>query len=248
MRGTALVKADTYYLPDPKAALSLRYRIVPEAGGGARSRIRENSERSSGRDDQDNSRILTNSATSGSEPMTSTAVAEGNITNVAEWYFQDVIRLPNLKPGKYMIEGSLVAADGKALGPLSAAIEKKDEARAFPEWWGKKFGNIERVLPPFTAMTRHADEVKCWGRTYTDYAMYLFERAYREGGVVSTYWDLTFPILTNSLLSGLSYRLPDGRVQPGYNGWNCRRFFMRLHALQQDHGLNPGCTCGLEMV
>ena len=129
VRGTALVKADTYYLPDPKAAQSLRYRIVPEAGGSA--------------------------------------VAEGNITNVAEWYFQDVIRLPNLKPGKYTIEGSLVLADGKTLGPLSATIEKKDEARAFPEWWGKKFGNIERVLPPFTAMTRQGDEVTCWGRTYT---------------------------------------------------------------------------------
>jgi len=79
-----------------------------------------------------------------------------------------------------------------------------------------------------------------WNETYTDYAMYLFDRAFREGGVVSTYWDLTFPILYDSLLSGLCYRLPDGRVQPGYNGWNVRRFFMRLWALQHDHGLNPG--------
>ncbi len=81
-----------------------------------------------------------------------------------------------------------------------------------------------------------------WNDTYTDYAMYLLDRAFTEGGVVSTYWDLTFPILYDSLLCGLSYRLEDGRVQSGYNGWNCRRFFMRLWAMQQDHGLNPGCT------
>jgi hypothetical protein len=79
-----------------------------------------------------------------------------------------------------------------------------------------------------------------WNETYIDYAMYLFDRAYREGGVRSTYWDLSFPIPCDSLLSGLAYRLPDGRVQQGYNDWNVRRFFMRLWSLAHDHGLNPG--------
>ncbi len=56
----------------------------------------------------------------------------------------------------------------------------------------------------------------------------------------STYWDLAFPLRNNNLLSGLAYQLPDGRVQSGYNGWNLRRFFMRLYALQADAGLVPG--------
>ncbi|MFG0247319.1 MAG: hypothetical protein ACF8OB_00415, partial [Phycisphaeraceae bacterium JB051] len=83
-------------------------------------------------------------------------------------------------------------------------------------------------------------EPDTWNETYTDYAMTLFEPAFTDGGVRSTYWDLMFPILNKSLLSGLAYRLPDGRVQSGYNGWNLRRFFMRLHALQYDAGLVPG--------
>ena len=112
----ALVKADSYYLPDPKAAKALKYRVTAETGGAP--------------------------------------VAEGAITNVAEWYFQDLIALPALKEGKYRIEGSLELADGRTLGPLSATIEKKDESKAFPEWWGRKFGNVERVLPPFEAMKR----------------------------------------------------------------------------------------------
>ena len=81
-----------------------------------------------------------------------------------------------------------------------------------------------------------------WNPRYTDYAMYLFDRAFGEGGVVSTYWDLSFPILFHSPLSGLSYRLPDGRWQPGYNSLNCRRFFQRLWAVQDKHGLNPGAV------
>jgi hypothetical protein len=81
-----------------------------------------------------------------------------------------------------------------------------------------------------------------WNESYVDYAMYLFDRAFREGGIVSTYWDLSFPILFNNPLSGLTYRLPDGRWQPGYNSLNCRRFFQHLWAVQDKHGLNPGAV------
>lgn len=81
-----------------------------------------------------------------------------------------------------------------------------------------------------------------WNPSYIDYAMWLLDRAYREGGVVSSYWDLSFPIYNNSPLSGLAYRLPDGRMQPGYNSLNCRRFFQRLWAVQDKNGLNPGCV------
>ncbi len=81
-----------------------------------------------------------------------------------------------------------------------------------------------------------------WNPLYIDYAMCLFEPAFRDGGVRSTYWDLAFPRLFKNLLGGLAYQLPDGRVQAGYNGWNLRRFFMRLHALKYDAGLVPGAT------
>ncbi len=43
----------------------------------------------------------------------------------------------------------------------------------------------------------------------------------------STYWDITFPTMFDDPLSGLAYRLPDGRIQRGYNGLNLRRFMMR---------------------
>ena len=81
-----------------------------------------------------------------------------------------------------------------------------------------------------------------WNPSYTDYAMYLFSPAFKDGGVRHTYWDLAFPRPYKNPLGGLSYLLPDGREQRGYNGWNLRRFFMRLHSLQYDAGLVPGAN------
>ena len=85
-------------------------------------------------------------------------------------------------------------------------------------------------------------EPDTWHKSYTDYAMYLFEAAFNRGGVRSTYWDLTFPKLFTDPLSGLAYTLPDGRIQSGYHGWNLRKFFMRLNALQANAGLLPGAN------
>jgi len=79
-----------------------------------------------------------------------------------------------------------------------------------------------------------------WNETYTDYAMTLFAPAFKNGGVRHTYWDIAMPMLFDDLLSGLAYRLPDGRIQRGYNGWNIRRFMMRLYSLQDEAGLVPG--------
>jgi len=73
-----------------------------------------------------------------------------------------------------------------------------------------------------------------------DYYLYLADRAFREGGLRTIYWDIFFPIEHRSLQNGMAYRLPDGRTQPGYAGWNTRRFLMRLYALMHDHGLAPG--------
>ncbi len=81
-----------------------------------------------------------------------------------------------------------------------------------------------------------------WNESFIDYCIYLFDRAFREGGVVSTYWDITFPILHDNLLGGLGYELPDGRIQKSYGGFNIRRFFQRLHAAAYDNKLLPGCN------
>ncbi|MGA2620043.1 MAG: glycoside hydrolase domain-containing protein [Thermoguttaceae bacterium] len=146
VRNLLLLKADSYYLPDPAQAKTLRYRLRPQ---GAKR-----------------------------------ALVEGEVTNVAEWYYQDVVKLPSLRPGKYEVSAELVLRDGRTLGPLVSTIEKKDEAQAFPEWWGKKFGNVERVLPPFTPIVCKGDDIDCWGRCYTLNALGLPGALVSQGGAV----------------------------------------------------------------
>jgi hypothetical protein len=85
------------------------------------------------------------------------------------------------------------------LGPMTGAFEKKDEAKAFAPWWGRKAGDTERVLPPYSALRRRGNTVAClgreedeayayfgsewegpsdtWNETCTDHAMTLFEPA-----------------------------------------------------------------------
>ncbi|MEI6970845.1 MAG: glycoside hydrolase domain-containing protein [bacterium] len=104
--------------------------------------------------------------------------------------------------------------------------------------YGRK--SLENDVYSYFGSEWEAGHWDTWNETYTDYAMTLFEPAFKDGGVRHTYWDLAFPIHNGDLLSGLAYRLPDGRVQPGYNGWNIRRFMMRLWSLMLDAGIVPG--------
>lgn len=83
-------------------------------------------------------------------------------------------------------------------------------------------------------------EGNTYNKTEQDYLLYICDRAFSEGGLRTIYWDIFFPTQFKSVQSGLAYELPDGRIQPGYAGWNARRFLMRMYGLMHDHGLTPG--------
>ncbi len=104
--------------------------------------------------------------------------------------------------------------------------------------YGKK--SLEDHVYSYFGTEWESGGMDTWNETYTDYAMTLFEPAFKNGGVRHTYWDIAMPMPFDDLLNGLAYRLPDGRVQQGYNGWNIRRFMMRLYSMQADAGLVPG--------
>lgn len=79
-----------------------------------------------------------------------------------------------------------------------------------------------------------------WNKTEQDYFLWIADRAFGEGGLRTIYWDIFFNASFTTLQNGLGYELPDGRIQPGYNGWNLRRYMMRMYSLMGDHGLTPG--------
>jgi hypothetical protein len=73
-----------------------------------------------------------------------------------------------------------------------------------------------------------------------DYFLWLAKRAFAEGGLRSIYWDIFFIRAWSGEQNGMAYRLPDGRLQPTYNGLNLRKLSMRLASLQEEVGLAPG--------
>ena len=131
--------------------------------------------------------------------------AKGEIAQLIDWYFEEVVSLPKIKPGKYTVEAALQLADGKALGPMTGQFEKKDEARAYPEWWGKDYGNLERVLPPFTAMACKGATVTCWGREVTLDAMGLPSALRSQGAPV-----LAAPARIAAVVDGKDIVIPIG--------------------------------------
>ena len=156
VRSWVLIKGDTYYLPDPSKAKELRYTIAPEAGGGS-------------------------TGLTAGKP-----VAEGVITEQSSEYFmQKLLKLPPLKPGKYVITATMSVEGAPDRGPMTATIVKKDEAKEFPEWWGKKFGNVERVLPPYTGVKRQGDTVSVILRDYQLSALGLPVSIKAKDGTVS---------------------------------------------------------------
>lgn len=83
-----------------------------------------------------------------------------------------------------------------------------------------------------------------YGSVQRDYYLYLLDRSYRQGAIRTNYWDILYTQHFDTVQNAMAYELPDGRVQPCFNGWNLRRFLMRQYALQLDCGLAPGGIVG----
>ena len=131
--------------------------------------------------------------------------AQGEITQLIDWYFEEVVSLPEIRPGKYTVEAALGLAGGKSLGPVTSEFEKKDEAEAYPEWWGKGYGDVERVLPPFAAMACKGQTVTCWGREYTLNALGLPEAISSQSAPV-----LASPARVVAVVDGAEIAMPLG--------------------------------------
>ncbi len=93
-------------------------------------------------------------------------VAEGKLTEVAYFYFDKLLQLPELAEGEYTLEARMELADGTLLGPESKRFRKLNEAEAFANWWNNDIGHTERLIKPFTALTGEGDQIGLLGREY----------------------------------------------------------------------------------
>ncbi len=136
-------------------------------------------------------------------------VHQGRSTQLVYQKFQDFVPgLPTLVPGKYQVVVNLEDKDGKVLLSRTADLEKKDEAKAFPQWWGNRIGNVERVMPPFEplqvkrgAVSKTA--ISCVRRTYEFDSLGLPLQVQANAGPV-----LAAPARIKLIVAGREYTVP----------------------------------------
>jgi hypothetical protein len=135
-------------------------------------------------------------------------VAEGKLRYFVNQWYDDLIELGQLQPGKYDIALALVDAAGKELATATGGFEKQDEAKVFAKWWNNTIGNTEKLLKPFEALTVHKGKlsktaVSCTRRVYEFGTLGLPAQIQANGGPV-----LAAPARLVVTVGGKDYPVP----------------------------------------
>ena len=75
-----------------------------------------------------------------------------------------------------------------------------------------------------------------YGKSLTDYVIWNLDDWIKSSGIDGWYLDNVRPVVCDNIDAGRGYRLPDGRVQPEFNIFGMRDFFLRLRAVFQENG------------
>ncbi len=82
-----------------------------------------------------------------------------------------------------------------------------------------------------------------FGKSSNDALLYMTKKWIDDCGLDGYYFDNVFNRLNWNTHYGTAYRLPDGRIQPGYNLWGMRDHIKRIRTLLQVEGRDPSRIC-----
>ena len=75
-----------------------------------------------------------------------------------------------------------------------------------------------------------------YGKTLTDYMVHNYGKWSEQTGIDGYYVDNMRPVACDNIEAGRGYRLPDGRIQPTYQMFSTRRYFLRVRAAFAEQG------------
>jgi len=75
-----------------------------------------------------------------------------------------------------------------------------------------------------------------YGETLTDYMVHNYSKWCEQTGIDGFYIDNMRPVADDNIEAGRGYKLPDGRVQPTYQMFSTRRYFLRMRAAFAEQG------------
>ncbi|MGD0090997.1 MAG: glycoside hydrolase domain-containing protein [Planctomycetota bacterium] len=75
-----------------------------------------------------------------------------------------------------------------------------------------------------------------YGKSLSDYIIWNLDDWIKSCGIDGWYLDNVRPVCCDNINAGRGYRLPDRRVQPEFNMFGMREFFLRLRAVFHENG------------
>ncbi len=130
-----------------------------------------------------------------------------------------------------MVEGRHASTNSYIFGV------NKYSANAVPYIEYNTMGHLATEVGYFGEAWKASEVGPLWyGKTMTDYVMWNMDKWVAECNIDGWYLDNVRPVPSDIIEAGRGYRLPDGRVQPTYNMFTMRDFFLRLRAVFADHG------------
>ena len=117
-------------------------------------------------------------------------------------------------------------------------VEKKYHANAVPYF---ENNGIDKNFAPAVAYFGdqwHAriSDSQAYDKTLSDFIIYHLGKWCRETGIDGWYVDNVRPVADDNIDAGRGYRLPDGRIQPAYQMFDTREFFLRVRAVFAENG------------
>ncbi len=75
-----------------------------------------------------------------------------------------------------------------------------------------------------------------YGKTFSDFVIHNLGMWAKTTGIDGFYVDNVNPLADDNIDAGRGYRLPDGRIQPTYQMFDTRRYFLRMRAAFLEQG------------
>lgn len=82
----------------------------------------------------------------------------------------------------------------------------------------------------------HVSRGLSYGKTLSDFMVYHLSHWVQDAGIDGFYVDNVSPLADDNVDSGHGYRLPDGRIQPAYQMFDTRLYFLRMRAAFAEQG------------
>ena len=104
----------------------------------------------------------------------------------------------------------------------------------FQDYKGRDFSPFSADWSVVPGSQGSGEVTRCNGAN--EYELWNWDRWMRLGGLQGIYFDINYLGEEWNYLSGTAYRLPDGKIQPGYSYLGQREYLKRLRYLFYQHG------------